>query len=241
MTDIKDLTKMTVKPADVLVFTPHPDDAESAASGTVVRWVREGKDVVYVVCTNGDKGTSDADISPEELVKIRQAEQLAAAEVLGVRDVIFLGYPDQGLENSPEFREEIRQLLEMYRPEIVATTDPYRGYLWHRDHRMAGQAVLDVVSSWGSGFFPPYDLPGRPAHPYGVKELMLWASENPNYHSDITDTFDIKIAALACHRSQVGDPTTPEAIEWRKQRYRSLAEGTDFELAEAFYRVELPR
>ena len=229
------------KVADVLVVTPHPDDAESGASGTVARWVKEGKNVVYVVCTNGDKGTNDSSISPPELVKIREEEQLAAARILGVRKVVFLRHPDQELENSPRFREEIRQLLEKYRPEIVATTDPHRRYLWHRDHRMTGQAVLDVISSCGSGSYPPYVVPGQATRPYGVKELLLWASDNPNYRSDITDTLDTKVAALACHRSQVNDPYSPETMEWRKQRYRELAEGTDFEFAEAFHRIELPQ
>ena len=78
------------KKIDVLVVTPHPDDAEFGVAGSVVHWVREGKDVVYVVCTNGDKGTSNPDMKPAELAKIREKEQLAAAKLLGVREVIFL-------------------------------------------------------------------------------------------------------------------------------------------------------
>ncbi len=84
-----------------MVITPHPDDAEFGVAGTVVRWTREGKDVVYVVTTNGDKGTNDINMKPEALAKIREQEQLAAAKMLGVREVVFLGYPDQGLEAPP--------------------------------------------------------------------------------------------------------------------------------------------
>jgi LmbE family N-acetylglucosaminyl deacetylase len=80
-------TVMMTKPAHVMVVTPHPDDAEYGVAGTVVRWVQEGRDVVYVVCTNGDKGTSDLRIKPEELVRIREEEQRAAARLLGVREV----------------------------------------------------------------------------------------------------------------------------------------------------------
>ena len=50
--------KMTEQ-AHALVVMPHPDDVESRMGGTVARWTREGKDVIYVVCTNGDKGTND--------------------------------------------------------------------------------------------------------------------------------------------------------------------------------------
>jgi LmbE family N-acetylglucosaminyl deacetylase len=131
--------------ADVLVISPHPDDAEYGVAGTVARWTREGKQVVYIICTNGDKGTSDADMKPQDLVEIRKKEQLAAADVLGVSEVIFLGLPDQGLEETPKFRKQIVRLIRQYRPQIVVTADPYRRYIWHRDHRIAGQVVLDAV------------------------------------------------------------------------------------------------
>ncbi|MEE8374276.1 MAG: PIG-L family deacetylase, partial [Dehalococcoidia bacterium] len=88
---------METKPAQVMVVTPHPDDAEFGVAGTVVRWIKEGKDVVYVVCANGDKGTDDRNMKPGKLARIREQEQLAAAELLGVREVVFLRHPDQGL------------------------------------------------------------------------------------------------------------------------------------------------
>jgi LmbE family N-acetylglucosaminyl deacetylase len=102
---------METKIAQVMVVTPHPDDAEYGVAGTVVRWVSQGKEVVYVVCTNGDKGTNDAGIKPEELAKTREEEQMAAATLLGVKEVIFLRHPDQGLEDTPEFRKEIVRLI----------------------------------------------------------------------------------------------------------------------------------
>ena len=114
---------------DVLVISPHPDDAEYGVAGTVARWTREGKKVIYVVCTNGDKGSSNPDMKPEDLVEIRKKEQLAAADVLGVSEVIFLGLRDQGLEETPQFRKQIVRLIRQYRPEIVVTSDPYRRYI----------------------------------------------------------------------------------------------------------------
>src|SRR3989304_2094976 len=105
------------KQAYAMIFAPHPDDAEGGVGGTIVRWAREDKGVILVICTNGDKGTNDPKIKPEELAKIREAEQLAAAELLGVREVIFLHHPDQGLEDTPEFRREITRLIRLYRPE----------------------------------------------------------------------------------------------------------------------------
>ncbi len=229
------------KPAQVMIVTPHSDDAEGGVGGTVARWTGEGKDVIYVVCTNGDKGTSDPNIKPEELVKIREEEQLAAAKLLGVREVIFLGYPDQGLEDTPEFRKDIVRLIRKYKPETVVTIEPYRRYIWHRDHRITGQVVLDAVFPYARDLYAYPDLLEEGLQPHKVKEVLLWASEEPNYRSNITDTFDIKIAALRCHKSQVGDNPSAEMEERMRERYKMLAQGEDYELAEAFHRVEIWR
>ncbi len=138
------------EPADVVIVTPHPDDAEFGVAGTVARWTGQGKQVVYVVCTNGNKGTSDPNITAEQLAAIRQGEQRAAAEILGVREVVFLENQDQGLEDTPEFRKQIVRMIRRYRPETVVTADPYRRYIWHRDHRIAGQATIDAVFDMGA-------------------------------------------------------------------------------------------
>ena len=230
---------MATRPAQVMVVTPHPDDAEYGVAGTVARWVREGKEIVYVVCTNGDKGTSDANMKPEELAKIREQEELAAAKLLGVREVIFLRHPDQSLEDTPEFRKEIVRLIRMYRPETVVTADPYRRYVWHRDHRITGQVTLDAVFPFARDHLSYPDLLDEGLQPHKVREILFWASEDPNYRSDITDTFEIKVAALRCHKSQIGPNPSPELEKWLRQRAEAMAEGEDFELAEAFHRVEI--
>ncbi len=227
--------------ADVLVFTPHADDAEGGVGGTVIKWVQEGKAVVYVVCTNGDKGTNDPNVKPEELVKIRQKEQLAAADILGVRDVIFLPYPDQNIEDTPEVRKEFVRLIRMYRPHTVVTTDPYRRYLWHRDHRITGQLVLDAIFPYARDLYAYPDLIEQGVMPHKVVEILLWASEDPNYWVDITDVFDTKVKALRCHKSQVGSGPFMEIKERVAERGRMNAAGQKFELAEAFHRIELFR
>ena len=228
---------MDVKQAQILVTIPHPDDAESRMAGAVAHWIREGKDIIYIICTNGDKGTSDPNTKQEELVKIREQEQLAAATILGVREVIFLGHPDQSLEDTPEFRKEIVKLIRMYKPEIVVTVDPYQGYLDHKDHRITARVTLDAVFPYAGDVHSYPDLLEQGWQPHKVKEVLIYGTEDPNYHINITDTIDFKIAALRCHRSQVGD--RPEIAEWMKQRARKSAEGQDYELAEAFRREEI--
>ena len=228
---------MTAEQAQVMVISPHPDDAEFGVAGTVARWVAEGKRVIYVICTSGDKGTSDRNMKPEDLARIREQEQLAAARVLGVSDVIFLHYPDQGLEDTPGFRKELVRLIRIYRPETVVTADPYRRYIWHRDHRITGQVALDAVYPYARDHLAYPDLLQEGLEPHNVKEVLLWGAEEPNYHSDITSTFDIKLNALHCHQSQIADYTGLE--EWLREWARELAQGEKFELAEAFYQIEV--
>jgi LmbE family N-acetylglucosaminyl deacetylase len=230
---------MKTRLAQVMVVTPHPDDAEYGVAGTVVRWVREGKEVIYVVCTNGDKGTSDASVKPEELVKIREEEQIAAANLLGVREVIFLRHTDQGLEDTSEFRKEIVRLIRLYQPETVVTADPYRRYLWHRDHRITGQVTLDAIFPYARDHLSYPDLMKEGLYPHKAKEVLLWGTEDVNYRSDITKTFHVKLTALRCHKSQVGHIPPQELEERMRERHGSMAQGEGFQLVEAFHRVEI--
>jgi LmbE family N-acetylglucosaminyl deacetylase len=225
--------------ADILVIGPHADDPEFGIAGTVARWAQEGKKVVYVICTNGDKGTSDIDLAPEKLVKIREEEQREAARIAGALDVVFLGFPDQGLEDTPEFRKEIVRQIRTFQPDIVATTDPYRKYLIHRDHRITGQVTLDAVYPFARDHLAYPDLFAQGYKPHKVKEVLTWGTEDPNYWSDITRTFETKIQALRCHKSQIGNWDFPELYKHLRTKAAEDARGQGFELAEAFHRTEI--
>lgn len=230
---------MTGKDTQVMVVTPHPDDAEFGVAGSVARWVKEGKDVVYVVCTSGEKGTADPSVKPAELAKTREREQSAAAGLLGVREVVFLRYEDQTLEDTPAFRREIVRWIRTFRPDTVATTDPYRRYIWHRDHRITGRVVLDAVFPYARDHLAYPDLLEEGLQPHKVKEVLLWGTEDVNYRSDITATLELKLAALACHESQVGGRRFGRVEAWVRQRARAAAGGCAFALGEAFHREEI--
>lgn len=227
------------KTAQVMVVTPHPDDAEFGAAGTVAGLVRSGKEVIYIICTNGDKGTSDRQMKVKTLVKIRQQEQRAAAEVLGVRETIFLDYADQALEYTPQFRKQLVRLIRLYRPQTVMTIDPYQRYFWwHRDHRICGQVVMDAIFPYARDHLAYPDLLTQGLEPHKVGELLLFNPEEPNYRVDITGTFDLKLKALACHKSQVAgfDPGMKDMMrQWAEETARE----EKFELAEAFHRVDM--
>jgi LmbE family N-acetylglucosaminyl deacetylase len=220
--------------AHVLVTIPHPDDAETRFAGSVAKWTREGKNVVYVVISNGDKGTNDPEISPEELAATREIEQLAAAGILGVKEVIFLRYPDQGLENTPELRRDIVRQIRIFKPDTVVSVDPHGRYMDHRDHRITGYATVEAVyPAAGSAYSFP-ELLDEGLTPHRVREMLFSGRVQQNYFEDISDTIDVKVSAIRCHRSQVGDRS--DFSEMLKNMARMNARELDFEYAEGFHR-----
>jgi LmbE family N-acetylglucosaminyl deacetylase len=229
---------MTEK-ADVMIVAAHPDDPEFGIGGTTAKWTKSGKNVVYVICTNGNKGSVNPDIKSEALVQIREEEQKTAAETLGVSKIVFLGYGDQELEDTPDFRKEIVRQIRIFRPDIVATSDPYRKYLVHRDHRITGQVVLDAVYPFARDQLAYPDLFAQGYKPHRVTEVLTWGTDEPNYWSDISATFDLKISAINCHKSQVGNRDPAQLVAWLKERSSKAAKGKGFELAEEFHRTEI--
>lgn len=220
--------------AHVLVTTPHPDDAETRFAGSVAKWTREGKNVVYVVISNGDKGTNDPSVSPGELAATREKEQLSAAEILGIKEVIFLRHPDQGLENTYELRRDIVRQIRIFKPDIVVTVDPHGRYMDHRDHRIAGYATVEAVyPAAGSAYAFP-ELLDEGLKPHRVSEMLFSGRMQNNYFEDVSDTIDIKVSAIKCHRSQVGD--RPDFGDMLKNMARMNAQDLDFEYAEGFHR-----
>ena len=226
--------------SDIMVITAHPDDSEFGAAGSVAKWTREGKRVIYVICTSGDKGTDSPDIPSQQLAKIREKEQQDAAAVLGVSNVVFLGYPDQGLEDAPDLRKAIVRQIRIYKPDTIVTSDPYRRYIWHRDHRITGQVVLDAVYPYARDILAYPDLIQEGLMPHKVKQILFFGTEDINLRIDISETFHLKLEALRCHKSQIIQLGIPDLERWLWERCQKMAEGEYFEIAEAFHQVEVP-
>lgn len=225
----------------ILVVAAHPDDPEFGAGGCVARWTEQGDEVVYVICTNGDKGSSDPNMTSERLAVLREEEQRAAASVLGVKEVVFLGYPDGDLEYTRESRGQIVRAIRKYHPDLVLTSDPCRRYPWHHDHRICGQLVLDAVFPYARDHlsYPEHLAEGLRTHAVG--EVYLWGSDDPDTFIDITDKFDVKIKALKCHRTQVGQRTDHELRERVGGRAKEAGRKIGVCYAEQFLRVAIGR
>lgn len=195
----------------------HPDDVDFGAAGTVASWTKTGIAVAYCICTSG--GASAADGLPrDEVTARREAEQLAAANEVGVTDVTFLRYPDGELQASLQLRKDIARVIRTVRPDRVVAWSPE--YNWthlvtsHPDHRASGEAtVAAVYPDAGNPFAHPSLLEDEHLEPWTVRELWLADSPEPlrNHAVDVTETFENKLAALRAHVTQTGHATGLEA------------------------------
>ena len=228
-------------PERAMVIVAHPDDAEFGAAGTVKKWTDSGVEVWYVIATNGDQGTSDRDRDPIELAKTREKEQEAACEVLGAKGVRFLRHHDGDLEDAEPLRGEVVRLIRELRPDTIITFEPYRKSHNHRDHRVIGQVTLDAVYPFARDHLSYPEHLKEGLEPHKVAEVLLFASDDGDYHVDINDTIHTKIEALTCHVSQMGPPPHDKLRERIEEWGKSAAEGHDMEFAEAFRRLELRR
>lgn len=225
----------------VMVILAHPDDPEFFCGGTIGRWAYEGKEIIYVLATHGERGSDDPAISPEQLARIREEEQRAAARVLGVREVIFLNYPDGSLVPSLELRRDLARQIRRWKPDVVITCDPtvrYRSsYLNHPDHRAIGDAALDAVFPDARNPLQFPELRDEGLEPHRVREVYIAGAAQPDTEVDITDFLDRKLAALLQHRSQIKDP---EGLEARlKEWYRAEGPDGSVRYVERFRRVVL--
>ena len=195
----------------ILVITAHPDDVDFGAGGTVATWVAEGNDVEYCLVTDGQAGGSDNTVTREEVAALRRREQTAAANMLGVTKLHWLGFPDGAVVADLNLRREISAVIRKVKPDSVLTQSSERNYnriyASHPDHLATGEAALCAVYPDARNEFAfPELLSERGLEPHVVPETWIMAGPNPKHFVDTTDMLDKKIAALLCNASQHTDP-----------------------------------
>lgn len=228
----------------VLVVTAHPDDVDFGVAGSVATWTAGGIEVAYCVITDGDAGGFDPSVSRLEMRDVRRREQVAAAKVVGVTDVTFLGYPDGRLTPSLELRRDVSRVIRRFKPDRVVGQSPERNweriYASHPDHLAAGEATVCAVYPDARNEFAHPELLAEGYEPHAVAELWVMASPTRGRYVDVTEAFDKKLEALRCHVSQEVDRDggLEERIrDWltTNAREASLPEGR---LAEGFLAVD---
>ena len=226
-------TNHTPKFERVLAVFAHPDDPE------------DGAEVTYVIVTDGSQGGEDPKQKDSELAAIRMREQRAAAKVLGIKKVEFLGYKDGHLEPDLKLRRDIVRMIRKHRPELVITHIPER-FLdvpmggTHPDHLAVGQATLAAVypDSRNPRAFRGLLKQGYPPHIVNEVWIPFWTQGD--YFVDISKTIDLKVEALKKHKSQVAKPGQEWQVEkWVPKRHRDIGKRAGFRYAESFKRIKV--
>ncbi|HEX6401948.1 MAG TPA: PIG-L deacetylase family protein [Pseudonocardiaceae bacterium] len=227
-----------------LVVVAHPDDADFWAGGTVARWSAIGITVTYLVLTDGDAGGFDPAPPRADTPRIRRSEQQAAAHILGVHDIRFLGLVEGTLTQSMELRRQIVRVIRQVRPRRLLTWSPEWNWArfrtsCHVDHRATGELTLTAAyPDAGNPFAHPTLLDHEALHPWTAQEIWMLNAPQPNHFVDVTDTFDQKIEARRAHLSQTGhrDQLATE-IRHRIEPNTAAAGFAPGRLAEAFHVV----
>ncbi|HEV2066578.1 MAG TPA: PIG-L deacetylase family protein [Thermomicrobiales bacterium] len=217
----------------------HPDDAEFSSAGTISKLAKEGKRVIVIQVTSGDRGSTDRTATPEGMAATREAEEREASSRLGVAELVFLREPDGSVVADLALREKITRAIRTHRPDVIITHDPFRPYALHPDHRAVGMATHDAVYPTARDhlYFPEHLASG--IEPHKTAEIWYFGAENPDTFIDITDTFEDKINALKAHKSQVGDGD--QLSDRLRERAAELAKDQPFELAESYKSVQMRR
>jgi LmbE family N-acetylglucosaminyl deacetylase len=222
--------------ARALVVFAHPDDAEFGFGGTVARWAGEGTEVHYVCATDGSAGSNTPGEDRDFMRPIRAREMEAAAEVLGVSSLTFLGFTDGELVCDLELRRAVTREVRRQRPDVLMGPDPARlwnstrDYVNHPDHKAAGEAVLCAVMPDAPTRVQFADLLDEGFEPFEVPNLWL-GSEDADTYVDISGSMDVKLKALACHESQVKQLPFED---WVRRRAAELGARAGMEYAEGF-------
>jgi LmbE family N-acetylglucosaminyl deacetylase len=230
--------------AKILCIEAHPDDAEFTIAGSVAKWAREGREVVICLVTTGSAGTNEHTPDNTGLVPVREHESWDAAKILGVKDLVLLGYQDGVVEPTIALRRDLTRVIRRQRPDVVVCGDPtvrYYGneYLNHPDHRAVASAALDAVfpSAETRSIFP--ELLAEGLEPHKVTEVLISGAQPPDTWIDVTETIETKCAALRAHVSQVGAGEWVEPLlrEWAATQGKSAG----VKYAEAYRRMTLGR
>jgi LmbE family N-acetylglucosaminyl deacetylase len=234
------MSNQSYQPKRAMVIVAHPDDIEFSCAGTVARWVRGGAEVCYVLCTSGDVGISTPGMSKAEATRIREAEQTAAAAVVGVSDVVYLREPDGMLEATLHLRKRLVREIRRFKPDAVICGDPQilwagDGYINHPDHRAASLAAVDAIfpAAGQPNLFEELAEEGLSAHKVYKVFINTWDDKTAQVWVNISEVIELKIEALRQHKSQMGDwDPTEEVKKWAAE----TAKGKEMAYAES-YRV----
>jgi LmbE family N-acetylglucosaminyl deacetylase len=221
----------------VLVIMAHPDDPDFTCAGTAAQMARQGIEVTYMILTNGDKGNHNPEITRNQLIAARKIEQRAAAEVCGVKQVLFMEVEDGFLRPTRKIRKRVTREIRRIRPELIICPHPDRylvgdGYINHPDHRNAGLVALEAIFPAADNpmFYP--DLADEGYLPHKISYLYVSGDPEPTVQIDISEDVDLKLQAILSHTTQF--PTPGDIPERWKARWAEQQEDGSMRYYERF-------
>jgi LmbE family N-acetylglucosaminyl deacetylase len=232
-------------PKSFMVIVAHPDDIEFGCAGTVAKWTRAGATGVYVLTTSGNGGTHDPAHTRESIAVLREQEETASAAVVGVHTVEYLRHNDGEVVASLDLRKDYIRMIRKHKPEVVIAMDPTaflisKNYINHPDHRAVATATMDAIAPVAS---MPLMYPELgPAHKVREVWVEIWDDKPaPDVvYVDISETLELKKAALRCHKSQIDEKVVEMIDDWAWGAGHGLAPAEKYRIITLEAREQAP-
>jgi LmbE family N-acetylglucosaminyl deacetylase len=217
----------------ILCIQPHYDDNDIAAAGILAQLARNGAELFYLTATDDLMGVVDTSLSNEAAAAALKRDQFAAAQIVGVKEQYWCGYPDAGEYNYFDLRRDFLKHIRMIRPDFVFAPDAWLTYEGHRDHIQTGFAAAEAVMFAGLLKIASSDRDVDVAYePHSIEGVALYFTREPNYIADITSTWEEKVAAVRSYEAQFNPDEMEQLVSALDMKSKQVAQGQSFERGE---------
>jgi LmbE family N-acetylglucosaminyl deacetylase len=218
----------------ILCIQPHYDDNDIGAAGILARLAQNGAELIYLTVTDDLMGVVDASLPAAEAAAALKKDQFAAGNLVGVKEQIWLGYPDAGEYGYFDVRRDLLKHIRRIQPDFVFAPDPWLAYEGHRDHIQTGLAASEAVMFAGLTKIASSDPAIDAAYQgHEIRGIAFYFTREPNVIADITSTWEIKSAVLRCYAAQFDPAGLDELVLAMDAKARQVAQGHSFERGEA--------
>jgi LmbE family N-acetylglucosaminyl deacetylase len=196
----------------ILCIQPHYDDNDIGAGATLALLAEKGAELIYLTVTDDLMGVVDTSLSPEAAAAALKRDQEAAAKIVGVKQQLWLGYPDAGEYDYFQVWRDLLKHIRMVKPDFIFAPDPWLTYEAHRDHYTTGLAAASAASLFGLTKIPGSDPAVDAAYTaHDLLGIAFYFTREPNYFSDVDATWEKKVEAVKCYEAQF-DPDGMEQL-----------------------------
>ena len=213
----------------ILCIQPHYDDNDIAAAGILTQLATKGAEIFYVTATDDLMGVVDPSLSNERAAELLKRDQFEAGKIVGVKEQSWCGYPDAGEYNYFDLRRDFLKYIRLLRPDFVFAPDAWLTYEGHRDHIQTGFAAAEAVMFAGLKKIASSDPKVDSAYEeHDIQGIALYYTREPNYVADISSTWEEKIAAVRCYKTQFTSEDMEKLVFALDMKSQQVAAGQEF-------------